>query len=370
MTTMNAQERRMLVDSARRRLGDLTPGWSSSSLWSDHAEMGWLALAFPESLGGLGGAPPDLCLLAEEMGRALTPDTYLSSAVEVGAWLRAFDPPVSEAVAEALVQGRVRLATTGHRLGQVPDDAPPWWLEPDGEGWRMRGLAQVVLPGAQAVDALLTIATLEGGDWALLWLHADMIAAVAQDQTLMDGGGALRVALDGLFVPADAVCLRWPRTWFEPRWREARRARVLAACAYAVGAMDRAREITLAYTLERQQFGRAIATHQIVQHRLVDLQVEIEEVRALVSLAASARDESAELLACAALAQSTATARHVWEEAIQLHGAIGMTEEYQLGAYVRRLALFARAHGDEPEQLERVARTSLAMLAEKEDANV
>lgn len=370
MTTMSAQERQMLVESARRRLGDLKSGGATSKLWSDHAEMGWLALAFPEALGGLGGPVPELCLLAEEMGRALSPDVYLSSAVEVGAWLRAFDPPVADVLAEALVEGRLRLATTGHLLGHVPDDEPPWRLEPDGQGWRMRGLAQVVLPGAQAVDALLAVATLESGDWALLWLPADLIALVAKDQTLMDGGAAARVALDGLRVPADAVRLQRPRAWFEPRWREARRVRVLAACAYAVGAMDRAREITLAYTLERQQFGRAIATHQVVQHRLVDLQVEIEEVRALVSVAAAERDELAELMTCAALVQSSATSRHVWEEAIQLHGAIGMTEEYQLGAYVRRLALFARAHGDQAEQLERVAETSLTLLAEKEDVNV
>jgi butyryl-CoA dehydrogenase len=369
MSMMNVQERQMLVESARRWLGDLAPGRPAAALWADHAEMGWLALALPEALGGLGGPAPELCLLAEEMGRALAADLYLPSAVAVGAWLRAFEPPCAEAVADALATGRLRLATTGHRLGQAPDDTPPWRLEPDGDGWRLRGPAPVLLPGAQDVDALLALATLDNGDWALLWLNADLLAPVSQAQVLMDGGGAARVALDGLCVPADALRLRQPRAWFEPRWREARRVHALAACAQAVGAMARAQDITLAYTLERQQFGRAIATHQVVQHRLVDLMVEIEEVRALVMAAASAQGEAAEALACAALAHGAATARHVWEEAIQLHGAIGMTEEYHLGAYVRRLALFARAHGDEAEQLERVAQASLAQLDNKEEAH-
>lgn len=364
---MNAQERQMLVESARRWLGDLAPGRSAASLWSEHADMGWLALALPETLGGLGGPAPELCLLAEEMGRALAPDLYLPSAVAVGAWLRVFDPPGADAVAEDLVAGRLRLATTGHRLGHAPDDTPPWRLEPEGSDWRLHGPAPVLLPGAQAVDALLALVTLGNGDWALLWLDANLLAPVSQAQVLMDGGGAARVALDGLRVPAHAMRLRQPRAWFEPRWSEARRLAALAACAQAVGSMARAQQTTLAYTLERQQFGRAIATHQVVQHRLVDLMVEIEEVRALVSAAASAQGQAAEALACAALAHGAATARHVWEEAIQLHGAIGMTEEYQLGACVRRLALFARAHGDEAEQLERVARASLALLDEKED---
>lgn len=369
MSTMDLQERQMLVESARRRLTDLEAGWPASRWWSDCAEMGWLALALPESLGGLGGPAPELCLLAEEMGRALAPDLYVPSAVAVGAWLQAFEPPCADALAEALVAGRLRLATTGHRLGHASDEAPPWRLEPAGDDWVLRGPAQALLPGAQDVDALLALATLDGGDWALLWLDAELLAHVSQAQALLDGSGAARVALDGLRVPAAALRLRRPRAWFEPRWREAGRVATLAACAQAVGAMARAQETTLAYTLERQQFGRAIATHQVVQHRLVDLMVEVAEVRALVTAAAATPGETAEPLVCAALAHGAATARHVWEEAIQLHGAIGMTEEYHLGACVRRLALFARAHGDEAGQLERVARASLALLDDKERAH-
>jgi len=130
--------------------------------------------------------------------------------------------------------------------------------------------------------------------------------------------------------------------------------------------MQRAFDITLDYLKTRKQFGRVISANQVVQHRLVDLYVGIEEARSLTQAATAELDSAGahaltgQLRHCAAASVCVAqTARHVWEESVQLHGAIGMTQEYILGQYVKRLALAGNLYGGVEQHLERLAAASL-----------
>ena len=135
---------------------------------------------------------------------------------------------------------------------------------------------------------------------------------------------------------------------------------LIAHCAETLGSAQAALEITIEYLKTRRQFGRAISDNQVIQHRLVDLYVEQQEARALC-LAAAERPEPH--LAAALGLRTADVARHTWEEAIQLHGAIGMTEEYAVGEYVRRLALAANLYGTPVHHAERLAALSLGAIS-------
>jgi len=133
---------------------------------------------------------------------------------------------------------------------------------------------------------------------------------------------------------------------------------LVVQCAETTGAMARALEITLDYLKTRKQFGRVLAGNQVLQHRLVDLHIAIEETRALTRAAAlvfaGAADERRRYVA-AAKAYASQAARLLWEEVVQLQGAIGMTDEYQLGAYIKHLAVSHTLFGDSEQQFERIA---------------
>ncbi len=174
-----------------------------------------------------------------------------------------------------------------------------------------------------------------------------------QDHRLYDGRHAGALALRN--APA-SLLVEAGESDIQAQVEQALDRALVAHCAETAGTMSAAFDLTRDYVLARTQFGKPIAANQVVQHRLVDLYVEIEEVRSLWRAAAAA---PAPRLVAALAARTGEAARHTWEEAIQLHGAIGMTEEYALGAYVRRLALATSLYGDVHQHLDRLATLSL-----------
>ncbi len=351
MNAIISDEQRMLAESARKVFarGDGSDNVAAAG-WSAFAELGWLALPVPEPHGGLGGGLPDLCVLAEELGRGLTAEPYVACAVLAGMLLADVAPPaVAENWLPALAEGRKRIAFAPWEPRARHDArAIAARARREGDAWRIDGAKALAL-GAAGADAWLLAARTGDARLGLFLVEAGAPGMQVQDHALYDGRQAASLGLDAAHA---TLLLDAADTALHAHIATALDRAAIVHAAEAVGTMARAFDITRDYLATRQQFGKPIAANQVIQHRLVDLYVEIEEARALVRAAAATPQPA---MASAAAALIAHTARQVWEESIQLHGAIGMTEEYAVGACVRRLALAASAYGDSHHHLAALA---------------
>lgn len=365
-TTGLEDNQQMLADSVIRYLergyGDAQRIASTAHVhgcdparWADFAELGWLALAVPEESGGLGGSLADLCVLAEQLGRGLVVEPLVAGAALAGMLLADLPPgALRDSWLASLACGAKRLAfapwepQARHNCASIATRA-----EATQGGWSLQG-AKCLTPGAAGADAFLLAARTGGGTLGLFLVEGQARGLQVDACVLYDGRHACSLRLEG--VTEAHLLLEGGDEEFLPLIDHALDRAAIAHGAETVGTMAQALDITRDYLGMRKQFGKAIATNQVIQHRLVDLFVEIEEARSLVRAASLAPTPR---MAAACAAYISQAARHVWEESIQLHGAIGMTEEYIIGRYVRRLALAASLYGDAHHHLSRLAATSL-----------
>ena len=376
------ENQRMLAESARKyiergydkavRAASLADPHGCAPLrWSEFAAMGWLALPLPEAEGGLGGSLADMCVLAEELGRGLVVEPWITSGVMAATLLASAATPTQRGYwLPALAAGEKRVAFAAWEAGSRFDATQVGTVADavDG-GYRLNGVKELVL-GAPGADALMVCAACAAPAGAsrptLFMLEPAMPGLDLQTYAMVDGRHAGHLRMRNVTVPAEqrldaggdaaqAIGLAIDRA-------------IVVQCAETTGAMARALEITLDYLKTRKQFGRVLAGNQVLQHRLVDLHVAIEETRALTRAAAlafaGAEDERRRYVA-AAKAFASQAARLTWEEVVQLQGAIGMTDEYQLGAYVKLLAVSHTLFGDSEQQWERMAMIEDRLQAER-----
>ena len=362
------EDRRMLADSARRYVERGYPAAQRKAsvahqhgclpaVWRGFGEFGWLALALSEADGGLGCGLADVCVVAEALGSGAVNEPFIASGVlAIGLFAQLASDQAKAAQLPAMLAGDQRIALA-HAPGLV--------ATPCGDGFRITGESGLVLGGAGAAGYLVA-ATVAGGDTAALLLQDGAPGMSVCPCALYDGQRAARLVFDGAEAPAPLWC--GPAAALHQALAQALDRASIAHCAESVGAMQSAYQITLDYLKIRKQFGQPIAANQVVQHRLVDLFVEIEEARALTFAAADRFDQadtSADTrsrYAAAAKACTAHAAKLVWKEAVQLHGAIGITEECGVGPFVKRLAAAATLYGSENAQLERLAVLSLGAL--------
>jgi len=323
--------------------------------WAEFAGLGWLALAIPEHDGGLGGSLAEVCVLAEQLGRGLVVEPFVAAGLLPGLLLAALPASASRnSWLDNIGNGTERLAfapwepQARHNTAAIATRA-----EFVGGDWVLNG-AKGLAPGAAGADAFVVCARTSARRLGLFLVDAQASGLILDARALYDGRHAASLTLAGvtgahlLSEGNDAEVLQLINQVMD--------CVAIAHCAETVGTMAQAMDITRDYLTMRKQFGKSIASNQVIQHRLVDLFVEIEEARSLVLAAAVSATPR---MAAAASAYIAHAARHVWEESIQLHGAIGMTEEYVIGRYVRRLALAASLYGDSHYHLERLAEQSL-----------
>lgn len=363
----DTEMQQMLADSARRwaeractkeqrAIASTHATGCPPDRWRELAELGWLGIALPEADGGLGAGLPELCLLAEQLGRALLVEPFVAcAALGSGLLDDVAEGPRREVWLPALASGSKRVAWAAWEPdGGAMLSEPSVQAARQGETWRLSG-AKGLTPGAGGADALLVTAQLAGDTTrlGLFLLEADAHGLTLTNQRLYDGRHAAELRLEDA---AGTLLKEGSAEDMLALLNQALDRGRVAHCAETLGTAQAAFDITLEYVRTRRQFGRALGQNQVVQHRLVDLYVEIQETRALcLEAAASPLPRHV-----AALNLRTGqVARHMWEEAIQLHGAIGMTEEYVLGEYVRRLALAADLYGSGPDHAERLAALSL-----------
>ena len=366
-----SEDRRMLADTlerfvaqrygftVRERIARSADGFSRD-LWRRFADLGAIGALFGEAHGGFGGDGFDVALVFEALGRGLVVEPFLDTLLVGRALAHAGSDAQRESIAQ-LIDGS-RVAAFAHDEPGSHYDASRVTTRAERRGgrWVLNGAKGVVQHGEQA-DLLLVSARTSGGEYdedgiSLFLVRRDAGGVRVRGYPKIDGGRAAEVALDG--VEAGAGALVGTEGDGFATLEHARGYGLVALSAEALGAMGVARDFTLAHLRTRKQFGVPIGSFQALQHRMVDLLIEIEQARSAVINAAAAlgaprREREHERALSAAKHSVGRIGAHVAEEAIQLHGGIGMTWELPLAHYAKRLVMIDHQLGDGDHHLER-----------------
>ncbi len=339
-------------------------GWSRS-VWKQFAELGLMAAPLPEEFGGLGGGAVDTMIIMEEFGRALVVEPFASTVVVGGGFLRhggsaaqkekwlskIADGSTVMAFAFAEPEGRYNFAdltTTAKR---------------NGSGYTLNGQKAVVLNAPHA-DVLIVSARTAGGrrdtkGVSVLLVDRNAKGVSTRDYPTIDGQRASEISFDNVDLPAEALLgtVDEGLGLIERVTDEA----IAAHTAEAAGAMKVLLDTTVEYTKTRKQFGVPIGKFQVLQHRMVDMFIQAEQTTSMALMVTLKLDEcetERKKAASAAKVQLGKGGRFVGQQAVQLHGGMGMTDELNVGHYFKRLALLDTLYGNVDHHLKRYAALS------------
>ncbi len=334
------------------RDGSDTAGFSLET-WRDMAQLGWPGIVIPEDFGGLGLGYADLAVVLEELGSALAPEPFVSSVLLGGvAVLLAGNAKQKSSVLPRVASGELLLALAHHEPGARHDLLRvSTRAERLSGGWQLVGTKDFVLDGATA-ELLVVSARVTGepGDregLGLFLVERGQSGLTVEPVRLVDGRAAARVRLDGVKVSGENI-LGEPGPAADVIEAVLDRA-ALGLCAEMLGGMRRSFEMTLDYLKTREQFGVKIGSFQALKHRTARMFVDIELGRSTVMAAARALDEDApgaRALVSVAKARLSETFVEVASEALQMHGGIGMTDEHDIGLYLKRARVAEVTLGD------------------------
>jgi alkylation response protein AidB-like acyl-CoA dehydrogenase len=330
-------------------------------LWKQFAELGLTGICIPESHGGLGLGATEAVLVLEEIGRNLTPSPFLTTAVVAARALKGTQH--ADRWYPGILSGEAVLALA---VDEGPRHAPEQTaLEArrQGNGFVLNGAKQFVVQGGSA-DMIVTAARTGGspGETEGLTLFAvpsDTTGLTVENMSLVDSSKAARLKFDNVQLDADAVIGEVDAGWL-PLTRALNAGRAGAA-AELVGVASGASTMTLDYLRQRKQFGKFIGEFQVLQHRAAHLYSEIEIARSAAFKAAELLDsggERAELYVSVAKAKAADVANLAVREGVQMHGGIGMTDEHDIGLFMKREAVLSELFGDVYYHRDRVAALS------------
>ena len=358
-----SEERSMLKDTAdrfireqctieKRHEATKSEDGFDRALWSEFCELGLTGALIAPEHGGFGGAGEDIALVFEALGRGLVVEPFLPTLL---ASIPLAHHKRNE-VLEAAMEGRTQLA-----FAHTEPDAyyTPTHVETKaeqvGDDWELTGAKAVVINGGTADLIVVTARTLgrvhgEAGLGCFLVSPGSPGVEITSHQSI-DGPHVAEIKLDKAHgKPLGVPGSDWPLI------ERTLAAGTLAVCSEAIGAMETAKDITLDYLKDRKQFGKPIGKNQVLQHRMVDLVLELEQARSAVMLAANtyqADRDTREINISAAKNLVGRAGRLVAEETIQMHGGIAMTWEYALPHYAKRIVMIDHLFGDTDHHLER-----------------
>ena len=358
-----SDEQRLLRESAERFVGETCtaehrrkaaaePNGFSAATWKQFAELGWLALPIAEEYGGLGGGAIEIGILMEAFGRGLVSEPYLSTVV-IGADLigAVGNEAQKKALLPAVAEGSLHLSFAHSEraarfdLGKVETVAVETTA-----GWRLNGHKIAVLDGRAAqqiiVSARLVGANGSSGKLCLFLVPAGTPGVTLHDYPRLGGGRACSLDLRDVQLPADALLGDGGDAL--PAVEAAVDRAMAALGSEAVGIMQTLLDTTLDYTKIRKQFGRPLSANQVIRHRLADMAMQCDEARSMAlraALMADADPVARSRAASGAKAKIGRCARFVAEQSVQLHGAMGVTEELDIGLYFKRLLAFDTLFG-------------------------
>jgi pimeloyl-CoA dehydrogenase small subunit len=371
-------DQRLMVESVGRLLADTygfeqrkallktEQGWSPA-LWSQYAELGLLGLPIAEDHGGFGGGAAEVMLLMQEFGKRLVLEPYLATVVLGATAVKlAGNADQQGEILPGIAAGTTKLAFAHYERQaryDMTDVTTTATQAPGGGGFVLEGAKSVVLHG-DCADALVVSARTAGGRHdrdgiSLFLVDADAPGVARRGYALRDGTRAAEISLSGVKVPGHALMGEADNAL--PVIERVVQAGIAATGAEVVGAMEAMQAMTLDYLKTRQQFGRPIGDNQALQHRAAEMMVALEQGRSMAMLASATIEDAAADAAERARNISMAkvgvgqAGRFVSQNAIQLHGGIGMTEEYAVGHYFRRVMVIEHMFGDTAYHLDRLA---------------
>jgi alkylation response protein AidB-like acyl-CoA dehydrogenase len=374
-------EQTMLRDSVAAYLGDhydfdkrkaaiKSPAGWRPEVWKALAEdLGILGAAFPEDLGGLGGGPTETMVVMEEFGRALVVEPYLGTVVIGGGFLKRATTTAAKDLIGQIISGDVICAfawaeaQARYSLSNVVTSA-----KADGAGWVLNGQKAVVIGAPWATHLIVTARTggapRDAGGISVFLVEKSAKGVVTRDYPTVDGRRASEVTFENVSLPAEALIgvAGEGLPLIEAVVDEA----IAALCAEACGVLKKLHEGTLEYTKGRKQFGAPIASFQVLQHRMVDMFIQVEQAVSMTYMAHIHLDASTHERAkavSAAKVQIGRACRFVGQNAIQLHGGMGMTDEMAIAHYFKRATMIEGEFGSVDHHLRRYEHLSLDVAA-------
>ncbi len=369
------EEQQMLLDTTRRvvakdygfeqrrKIRETSPDGFSRTVWQTLAEIGLLSLNVPEADGGLGGSAVDTMLVMNAIGEGLLLEPYLASAVLATQTIARLGNDTQRETLLAPLAGGEKIATLAHeepstRFDRLAVETRVW---PVGNGYLLTGHKSVVAH-APSADLLLVTARLarpgEPGPLAVFKLERGTPGLRETAYTTVDGTRAGELWLNQVFVPADAL-LGNSESDASDAVEQVLDFGLAAVCAEAVGALDKLLAATVEYARNRKQFGVPIGKFQALQHRMADMVLHIEQARSMSYLAAvrctdSDPAERRRALSAAKVVVGQAC-RFVGQQAVQLHGGMGVTDELDVSHYFKRLMAIELQFGSTDSHLEAYA---------------
>lgn len=325
------------------------------------SELDLLGATLPESQGGLGGGMAAHLAMMETLGGALAAEPYLSTMVIGAGLLQRHPGALADALLKRVVAGQAVLAfahgepQSRHDRADVQTE-----LSRDGNDFRLNGRKAVVHAAPWASH--LIVSARSGAGLSLLVVPKETPGVRLRAYPTRDGGRAADIAFDDVRLPAEA--LLGAEGSALPQIERALDEATLAVCAESIGVMRRLMRDTLDYVRQRKQFGVAISSFQVLQHRLADMHMALEQAAALTAsvgeyIDTAGDNERARAVSSAKVAAAKAC-KAVGQGAVQLHGGMGMTEELAVGHYVRRATLIEGQFGPPAWHLRRVAKLRTA----------
>jgi pimeloyl-CoA dehydrogenase small subunit len=369
-----SEEQRLLADTLKRFLTGnyhldarakilASEAGYSEDIWASLAEMGVLGLPYAAEYGGFGGSAVDVMVVMEAIGEGLVLEPYLATVGLGGQFVaRAGAEAQKQRILPAVAEGKAKLALAHTERGSRYDlQHVTTTARRVGAGWVLEGEKCAVLHGGCA-DLLVVPARTSGSvtdprGISLFLVSQGTPGVVLQEYRTIDNLRAVDIRLSGTTVPAEALI--GPEGDGLALLEEVVDYGTALLCAEAVGAIRYANEATLAYLKTRRQFGVAIGSFQALQHRMVDMLISYEQSRSMACLACVKVDtaDAAERrrVVSAAKLKIADACRHVSQEAVQLHGGMGMTEDLKISHTFRRLTMIAQTFGDADHHLARFA---------------
>jgi pimeloyl-CoA dehydrogenase small subunit len=354
---------RLFADSygfAKRKTYMAEPEGFSRAMWAQYAELGLLGLPFAEEQGGFGGGGIEIMVVMEALGRVIALEPFLATVVLAGTALKlAGSPAQQEALIPQIIDGSLRLAVAhGERQARYDLNDVVTTATKTGSGWRLDGAKSVIVHGDSA-DKMIVSARVSGerhdpNGIGLFLVDSKASGVARRAYPMRDGTHAADIALSG--VEAEALGEPVARLEVIERVTE---AGIAATSAEAVGTMETMLNMTVEYMKTRVQFGKPIGENQALQHRATEMMIAMEQGRSLALLASVMIDDDnaaqrAHDISTAKVGVGQA-ARFVSQNAVQLHGGIGMTDEYAVGHYFRRCMVIEHSFGDTGYHLSKLA---------------
>lgn len=345
----------------RRKIVASDKGYSEDN-WKLFAELGWLMVPFKEEDGGLGGTAVDLVGLMEELGKGIVVEPILPTVILGGGLVaEAGSAEQKEAILAPLMEGKLQLAfafsepQSRYNLADVTTTA-----KKDGDNYTINGHKAAVLNGSNADKIIVAVRT--SGDQrdvdgiSLLVVDGDSAGIHKRPYETVDGHQGAEVYFKDVNVPAANLLGEEGKAL--PVIENVIDRAALAVCAEAVGAMEVTYKKTVEYTKTRKQFGVAISNFQALQHRMAEMFIEHEQAKSIMLMAAMKSDSAGGIdrkSISAAKSRIGKAARRVGQEAVQLHGGIGVTDELDVGHYFKRLTTIQFMFGSTDWHTERFA---------------